>query len=126
MITDLPFGLKLARKAWKKNPHRKRVTACYIQGGTMIVDSNSKKTSPAAQAYGHRWNRCHAEFNVLKRIEDGSKGVLYIYRETADGKFGLSRPCEFCLRLLKDKGIKKIVYTTKDGYAKEKLIYESL
>ena|ERR1700680_3739813 len=120
---DLPFGLKLCRKAWQKNPHRKKVTACYIQGGTMIIDSNSQKTNPGVQVYGHRWNHCHAEFNVLKNINDGSKGVLYVYREKADGSLGLSSPCEFCRLLLRDKGIKKVVYTTKDGYAKEKLIF---
>jgi len=71
----------------------------------------------------YRHNSRHAEFNVLRDIKDGSKGVLYIYRELFDHTLAMARPCDKCMILLKEKNIKKIVYTTTNGFAKEKLFW---
>jgi len=118
----LPFGLQLGQKAWRKNPHRKRVTAVYVEGNSIIIGSNSRKTHPLALEYGHRMQHTHAEVSVLSKVDDASKGVLYIYRETQAGELAMSRPCEFCMPLLIAKNVKKIVYTTSLGFAKEKIL----
>lgn len=116
----LPFGLQLGRKAWQKNPHRKRVTAVYIEGNFIIIGSNSRKTHPLA--VNHRMQHTHAEVAVLSKVDDASKGVLYVYRETQAGDLAMARPCEFCMPLLKAKNVKKICYTTSLGFAKEKIL----
>lgn len=121
-IEELPWGLKLCRKAFCKDRHRKKVVAAYIEGNSIVIESNINKTHPEANRLGHRMDHIHAELNVLKNIEDASRGVLYVYRETADGNLALSRPCEFCLKLLKEKNVRKVVYTTALGFAKEKFI----
>jgi deoxycytidylate deaminase len=117
---NLPWGLELCRKAFHKKRHRKRVVAAYIEGNTIIIDSNSRKTHPDANRFGHRLNHTHAELAVLRHVNDASRGTLYVYRETQDGELAMARPCEFCQKLLLEKNIRKVVYTTALGFAKEK------
>ena len=50
---------------------------------------------------------------------DLSGATIFTYRSRKDGSLGLSRPCCRCMKLIKQCGIKKIYYTTDDGYAKE-------
>ena len=48
---------------------------------------------------------------------------VYIYR-VCKGKrlgHGLARSCAGCMAAIQDKGIKKIYYTTDDGFAMEEL-----
>ena len=64
---------------------------------------------------------------ALKKIRwldiDFGQVEVYTYRELKDGSLSLSRPCESCLAFMKQLGIKRICYTTPDGYAEERLIY---
>jgi deoxycytidylate deaminase len=123
---DLPWGLQLCRKFFRKSYNRKKVVAAYIDGGKIILESNSKKSHPEALKLGSRLGSIHAEMHVLFSVPDASKGTMYIYRETSDGVLGLARPCESCMKLLLQKGVKRIVYSTKNGFAKEKLLYQPL
>lgn len=70
--------------------------------------------------------RSHAECNLYRKIRfldiDFSRVSVYIYRELKNGKLGMARCCPACMEALKSLGIKKICYTTDDGYAEEKLI----
>lgn len=48
-----------------------------------------------------------------------SEVEIYVYRELKSGKRAKARPCAACMRALKDLGLRKIFYTTDDGYCKE-------
>ncbi len=64
----------------------------------------------------------HAEIDALIPLlhkVDLSRASMYIYRECKNGSLGLCRPCAACMKIIKDVGIKKIYYTTYDGYAEE-------
>lgn len=67
--------------------------------------------------------KVHAEIDTLipflKRKSNLSNATLYIYREKCDGSIGMARPCAGCMEIIKQCGIKKIAYSTDDGYAKE-------
>lgn len=70
--------------------------------------------------------KLHAETSTLlpfikKRI-DISGSELYIARVTKAGSYGMARPCPSCMKLIKQCGIKKIYYTTNEGYAEEYII----
>ena len=69
--------------------------------------------------------RSHAEVNLLRKIRfldiDFSRVSVYIYRELKNGELGMARCCPACMAALKSLGIKKICYTTDDGYACEHL-----
>ena len=68
----------------------------------------------------------HAEFSALlpliKQKVNLSGATIYTYREKKDGTLGMARPCSRCMSLIKSCGIKRIKYTTDDGFASEVLI----
>ena len=70
--------------------------------------------------------RSHAECNLYRKIRflyiDFSRVSVYIYRELKNGELGMARCCPACMAALKSLGIKKICYTTDNGFAEEKLI----
>lgn len=101
----------------------------YYKHKVIGTGCNSNKTD-AMQAildinnYGCNCEgKLHAESSILipiiKRKIDISGAELYIYREKKDGSLGLARPCSSCMKLIKQCKIKKIYYTTDDGYAVE-------
>lgn len=65
----------------------------------------------------------HAEIDALlpliKSKTDLSKATLYVYRRNRLNELAMSRPCERCMSVIKECGIKKLKYTTPDGYALE-------
>lgn len=104
--------------------------------GSLVAEAwNTNKTSPLQARYNvYRFrdadtpDKAHCETQLCQRLRwkfgDGinwSKVHIYLYREYKDGKLACSRPCQSCMAMLRDFGIKKIFYTTEDGYAEEKI-----
>lgn len=131
-----------ARRASYKSDYRngKRSTpaigAVAVYKGSIIGQaSNSNKTSPLQAKYNiYRFNRPdlpsknHAETALLQSIRfkygnnlDWSRVEIYLYRELKDGTIAMSRPCPSCFHMLRDYGIKKVYYTTDQGFAMEEL-----
>src|ERR1035438_10261125 len=111
-LKDLPFGLKIARRAFLKSDYKKhRCGAAYIEGAKIISACNSRKTSPLSVSLDSHWGFQHSEMNVFKNLPDGScsKGTLFIWRQKASGAPGLSRPCHSCEKLIRSKGIRKLI-----------------
>lgn len=111
------------------------IGAVAIYKGSIVATAyNANKTSPLQAKYNvYRFkdsttlDKVHAEISLIQKIRwkfgdsiDWSKVQIYLYREYKDGKLAPSRPCESCLTLIKELGIKKIYYTTEDGYVEEK------
>lgn len=125
MSNELPWALNLARKHFKKLPSKKKkVVACFMDGGTIIMASNQKKTNPHAARLNYRNCHMHAEFSVLRQVRDAKNGTLYVYRENQGGVISLARPCNECMVYIREKGVRKIVYSTNQGWAKERIIYD--
>ena len=118
------FGLRMAKIGFLRKKYKKRSTgAAYVEGGTVIIGCNDQKTSPFAKQMKSTWHWNHAEFSVLKHVDDGSNGVLYLYREIANGDLAMSRPCDICEKLLREKNIRKVIYTINNGWVEEKYHY---
>ena len=107
--------------------------AVYYKGALIAKGHNSNKTCPLQKKYNkYRYENCntpdktHAELMALKKIRwldiDFSLVEVYTYRELKNGKPSMSRPCESCIEFIKQLGIKRICYTTPDGFAEERLI----
>ena len=105
---------------------------CVItEGNHRIISSgcNSTKTHPLQKQLNRERfevdsvHSLHAEVSALlplmKEDIDFSKVEVYTHRNYANGKIAMARPCPSCMKLIKDLGIKKIHYTTADGYACE-------
>ena len=69
--------------------------------------------------------KLHAEISIYNKIKyldiDFSRITVYVYRETKKGRLALARCCPACMEALKSLGIKKICYTTDEGYAEERI-----
>lgn len=111
--------------------NRINIGAVLIKGKGIISSGYAKSKTHPYQAqmnqrrekYKHRCSFLHAEFAAITScsVHDLSGSELYIYRETMDGEIGMCRPCAACMGLIKEKGIKTIHYTTRDGFVTEKL-----
>ena len=101
----------------KAHNSNKTNTTQYFYNRYRIEQKSNIMSKPA---------RSHAECNLYRKIRfldiDFSRVSVYIYRELKNGKLGMARCCPACMEALKSLGIKKICYTTDDGYAEEKLI----
>ena len=112
------------------------IGAVAIYKGSIIAEAwNTNKTSPLQKKYNHyRFNaenfpaKTHCETMLIQRLRwkfgdniQWDKVDIYIYREYKNGSLACSRPCASCLQLLKNTlGIKRIFYTTADGFVEEK------
>lgn len=111
------------------------IGAVAVYKGSIVATAcNTNKTSPLQAKYNiyrfrdsNTLDKAHAEVVLVQKLRwkfgdsiDWSKVHLYLYREYKDGTLAPSRPCPSCLALIKELGIKRIAYTTEDGYAEEK------
>lgn len=60
----------------------------------------------------------HAEINVIYNIDKNTTtgATVYVVRVGKSGDFRLSKPCSMCEEVLKFCGIKKVVYSTGNGF----------
>lgn len=116
---------------------------CVIvyQGKVVGKGVNSKKTCPTQKFYNVHYrdfhvgtkvpmDLIHAEVAAIKSVPraisekmDWSRAKVYIYRYSP-GKpsgHGMARSCSGCMQALKDKGVRKLYYTTEDGMCFEDL-----
>ena len=114
---------------------RHKLGACFVFRGAVLANGwNQQKTSPLQKKYNEErdydteacythTNCLHAEVSCLNKIKDldiqFDKGVLYIYREHRNNHKALAKPCLACEAMIRDLGIKDVVYTTENGYAIE-------
>jgi deoxycytidylate deaminase len=76
---------------------------------------NILKTHPSLAKRGYY--STHAECMALMKANEGD--TLIVVRIHKDGAFSCSKPCERCLILAKEYGIKRIFYTDWDASLKE-------
>jgi deoxycytidylate deaminase len=113
---------KLAKRTSFKSPSKIKIGCVIVQKNRVISFgfNNMSKTCPGMNTWG---SFIHSELSALLGLtaEETKGATAYIYRETANGDLAKSRPCPVCYNALKEAGIKKICYTTENGYEKEKL-----
>lgn len=131
------FAREASKKATYQGSHHfsPAIGAVAVYKGSIVATAwNTDKTSPLQAKYNvyrfrdsNTLDKAHAEMCLIQKLRwkfgdsiDWSKVHIYIYREYKDGSLGPSRPCPSCLALIKELGIKRIAYTTEDGYAEER------
>lgn len=125
---------KAAQAVSELSDHRYKI-GCVIVDKHRIISSgsNSDTKCHAVQAdLDTEYFNCfctgklHAEVRsiipLLKYKMDLSRATLYTYREFKNGRLALARPCPRCMKLIKQVGIRRIKYTTSDGYATEQIV----
>jgi tRNA(Arg) A34 adenosine deaminase TadA len=125
---DLRY-LEIAEKIAKKSIYGQfNHGAVLVKGGSIINTSfNKNKTSSFARKFRNVDRdgiaTRHAELScILNLNRSQTKGaVVYCVRIGRAGDLRISKPCSMCENALKFTGIKKIIYSTNDGFAILKL-----
>jgi deoxycytidylate deaminase len=98
----------------------------------IAVGVNQEKSHPTQKEFNlNRFNgkldtcqhHLHAEMDAFLKVRntDLSKASIYVFRRNANNELAMSRPCPACMAMIKKSGIKKVYYTTNDGFAAERL-----
>ena len=138
---------EMARKVAENSTYKQfHIGAIIVYKGNVVSTGyNSRKTHPIQKKYNRKYryfndsdkpieDMLHAEISSLVNIPycvdqniDYSQAKIYIYRICPGKrlKMGLCRPCPACFAALRDKGFKKVYYTTDDGFCMEELYQEN-
>ncbi len=96
-----------------------RLVAIVINHGKIIsiMPNLPLKSHPLVNSYNPK-KKIHAEINTYLHasIEKMKGSILYVFRLCANGKFGMAKPCEMCYNEAIKHGIKRIVFTTENGF----------
>lgn len=125
---------KAARNISKLSNHRCKI-GCVVVNGHRIISSghnSATKTHALQTKIDKEYFSCdcagylHAETDALiSLINSGinlSRATVYVYRSMRNGEMGMARPCPRCMGLIKKLGIKKINYSTPEGFAEETVL----
>lgn len=136
MSKDERYFQKAKELAKMSEFKRARIGCVAVYNNRIIsVGINSHKTHPVQMKYNRYrhfrkegggcyayMHSLHAEIDCLLSVDDEkidmSKVEIYVYRITQDG-MAISKPCAACEQYLKDKGIRKVHYTTEDSFITE-------
>jgi deoxycytidylate deaminase len=116
-LTDPRCGsyFKYAKQEAKKSDLHIKVGACLVIGKSIIKGHNKKKTHTIfANPQIHLKTSLHAELACLVEGKNVKGSSIYVYRETKNGKPGLSKPCEHCMSFLREAGIQFVYYSVSE------------
>lgn len=134
---------EMARQEAERSDFSRFHVGCIIvyKGRIIGRGSNSDKTHPLQKKYNkeRKFNKCgtkpikhsvHAEIAALSSIPypiqesiDWSHVKVYTFRIAPGKKLhqGCARPCEGCMKALRDRGVRRSFYSTDDGFAEERI-----
>ncbi len=102
-----------------KNHNRFRLAAVIVDSHKRILAArhNQLKTHPKLCKY-FPWPYCHAEAYAILSLgmDNCLDKSIYVIRVYRNNEIALAKPCQYCMELIKEVGIKNIYYTTHDGY----------
>jgi deoxycytidylate deaminase len=117
--------INLASKVAVLSAHKFRIGAVIVQGSRTISFGINKYKSHPKQMNHHTAEHAdsiHAELDAIINSRGNAEGAtIYIVRLLQDGTIAMARPCFHCIKELKSAGVKRIVYSTQGGYAKERI-----
>lgn len=119
-------GVEIAKKESRKSDHHThKLGACIVKKKEVVSKGYNllKKTHPSIKKYDE-FKTIHAEMHAMLRCSNKEKLVgatMVIYREHRNGDLALARSCAVCMRMMQEAGIKRILYTTREGWCLEEL-----
>lgn len=110
--------------------HRAPVGCIAVIGNKVVATGFSQQRTHPMQQHYNRYRdfpyqqnieaKLHAEIAMLSSFRHfdipWSKADVYIYRICRSRPHGIAAPCESCAMALADAGIKRVFYTTDDGF----------
>lgn len=118
-----PKFFDLAKKMSQFSTHPQFKIGCVIVRGNNILSlsANKLKSHPLAKT---PYNQLHAEIGaILSNDKQTLKGsTAYTYRQHKDGTLAMAKPCIYCQAALVEIGIKRVFFTSDNGYEEMQLI----
>ncbi len=103
--------LEQACKLATTSQERFRHSAIIVLGGSVQSWGINKNTLDPAYHVNEPKISVHAEEAALKRAVRTKGAVIYVARINRTNEQRMSRPCDRCMRQLREAGIKRVVYT---------------
>jgi len=95
------------------------LVAWIERGKTPVIGVNSFHTKPEFRrdfGDGSMAFSAHAEMSAVSKLKlIKPNDVLYVMRFLKSGQPTMAKPCKYCQKYLRDKGIRKVRYTDWDG-----------
>lgn len=119
-MDDGPLSIgffRIARSESKKSNFKIKMGAVIARARPIATGHNSKKTHPKfANPNLQLRSSIHAEISCLinSPISKIYHSDIYVYREFTNGNPALARPCEMCMKVLKQYGVRRIFYTINE------------
>lgn len=120
---------RLAATALKEidfGKQRHNLVAILERGGRIISIglNDMNRTHPVYFGEdGENYDRgIHAEYDAVRQVDDPAGSNLHVFRFKRNGEMGASKPCGACMRLLKDKGVRKVIYFDKGKFVRQTLV----
>lgn len=119
--------INLATKVAQLSGHKFQIGAVLVRGkrvlsfGVNKYKSHPRQINPHTKTLG---TSIHAELDCVIHAPYPmiSGSSIYVARLLRDGTHGYCRPCISCISLLKEYGIRKIIYTLEgNGITEEEL-----
>lgn len=102
-----------AFNAGQNSAHKHKV-GCVVFDKNIIAKSwNSNKTHPNLPGL---IDKLHAEMRVLKYLGNDATGAYMVVVRGTKKKPLLAKPCYTCLERIKESGVKKVIYSTENGF----------
>lgn len=98
-----------------KSEYSQKVGAVITSGNKIISKAcNELRYCSTGIRYTPWENSIHAERNACRKVtKDKLKGCyIFVYRELSNGELALAKPCDGCMELIIDMGIKRVYYTS--------------
>jgi deoxycytidylate deaminase len=115
---DVSF-LNMARYFAEKSLEKKKHGAVIVKGGRVVgTGYNRFKNHPGVIPENLIKLHCsrHAEEVAIKEAGSNTKNAtLYVARVNNQGFSRNSKPCNICAKLIKESGIKKVIYTLEES-----------
>lgn len=108
------LAIEQAKNSDQNNRHGAVV---FAKNRVLGVGWNKDKTHPAAKKYFSK--NIHAELAAIlntnkKDLVGASILVVRIFRRP-DGGLAMSKPCKYCMALIREAGIRLVFFSTADG-----------
>lgn len=111
--------LSVARYFAKKSIAKKMHGAIVVKSGRVLgTGFNKNRNNPNSVSPEHIKTECsyHAEELAIRDAGNDVRGaIIYVARVNKSGQDRDSMPCPKCFTLIRESGIKRIIYTTSSG-----------
>lgn len=114
-----------ARERALSNGQTYHIAAILRRNKSIIrIGVNTHKTHPKFKRWykdGMTGSGMHAEMDVLRFAQPGDELEVMRFRR-CDHSLAMAKPCQYCMKHIREAGIKKVRYTDPEGNWKELVI----